>query len=172
MPPQSFSLLLLLLPFCLGGRFYTEEPPVKLLAVQSVATRFPAAASQYRDSVENGHVRFWLSFTMLYEDWIYTTIGWRCWTYWRRGPQWLSWNEAYAESWWMCILHISCQWRSGRWQWFTPKMCFSIHAAAPFLRYVLSWSCCKFLPKICFEVMAKIFDAILERSNKQSPPNF
>ena len=56
MLPQLFSLLFL--PLCLGGGFYTEEPPVKLLAVQSVATRFPAAASQYRDSVENGHVSF------------------------------------------------------------------------------------------------------------------
>ena len=55
MPPQSFSLLFL--PFCLGS-FYTEEPPVKLLSVHSIATRFPAAASEYRDSVENGHVSF------------------------------------------------------------------------------------------------------------------
>ena len=29
---------------------------MKLLTVQSVATRFPAADSEYRDSVENGYV--------------------------------------------------------------------------------------------------------------------
>ena len=65
MPPQSFSLLFL--PFCLGS-FYTEEPPVKLLSVHSIATRFPAAASEYRDSVENGHVRFFTSSVFLYDD--------------------------------------------------------------------------------------------------------
>jgi len=36
---------------------YTEEPPVKLLEVESLAERFPASESQYRVSVENGFVR-------------------------------------------------------------------------------------------------------------------
>ena len=52
MPPSL--IFLFLLPFCWG--FYTEEPPVKLLTVNSVASRFPAADSDYRDSVVNGHV--------------------------------------------------------------------------------------------------------------------
>ena len=52
MPPQQFLIFLL----HLSGGSYTEEPPVKLLTVQSVATRFPAADSEYRDSVENGYV--------------------------------------------------------------------------------------------------------------------
>ena len=38
-----------------GGR-YTEEPPVKILEVQSLAERFPATESQYRVSLENGFV--------------------------------------------------------------------------------------------------------------------
>ena len=36
---------------------YTEEPPVKLLEVESLAERFPATESQYRVSLENGFVR-------------------------------------------------------------------------------------------------------------------
>ena len=36
---------------------YTEEPPVKLLEVESLAERFPASESQYRVSLENGFVR-------------------------------------------------------------------------------------------------------------------
>ena len=36
---------------------YTDEPPVKLLEVESLAERFPATESQYRVSLENGFVR-------------------------------------------------------------------------------------------------------------------
>ena len=36
--------------------FYTEETPVKILQVESVADRYPASDSQYRISVENGFV--------------------------------------------------------------------------------------------------------------------
>ena len=39
------------------GGLYTEEPPVKLLEVESLAERFPATESQYRVSVEDGFVR-------------------------------------------------------------------------------------------------------------------
>ena len=38
---------------------YSEEPPVKLLEVESLAERFPASESQYRVSMENGYVRLY-----------------------------------------------------------------------------------------------------------------
>ena len=36
---------------------YTNEPPVKLLEVESLADRYPATESEYRTSVTNGFVR-------------------------------------------------------------------------------------------------------------------
>ena len=36
---------------------YTEETPVKLLQVESLAARYPASNSTYRVSLENGFVR-------------------------------------------------------------------------------------------------------------------
>ena len=41
----------------ISGALYTEETPVKLLEVISVAARFPASESEYRVSLENGYVR-------------------------------------------------------------------------------------------------------------------
>ena len=38
--------------------YYTEESPVKLLSVQSIADRYEASASEYRTSVEHCHVSF------------------------------------------------------------------------------------------------------------------
>lgn len=35
---------------------YLNEPPIKLLTVDSFAVRFPAAKSQYRTSIKNGKV--------------------------------------------------------------------------------------------------------------------
>ena len=41
----------------ISGANYTEEPPVKLLEVVSLAARFPASDSEYRVSLDNGYVR-------------------------------------------------------------------------------------------------------------------
>ena len=41
----------------ISGTNYTEEPPVKLLEVVSLAARFPASDSEYRVSLDNGYVR-------------------------------------------------------------------------------------------------------------------
>merc|ERR1719320_1032211 len=46
-------IFLFLLSPVLG--FYTEEAPAKFLSVQSIASRFPASASSYRESLENGY---------------------------------------------------------------------------------------------------------------------
>ena len=41
---------------------YLEEPPVKLLSVNSLADRHPAANSELRISIQNGEVRLLISF--------------------------------------------------------------------------------------------------------------
>lgn len=48
--------LCLLSPVTVSG-FYTEELPAKFLSVQSIASRYPASVSKYRESIENGYVR-------------------------------------------------------------------------------------------------------------------
>ena len=50
-------IFVLLLDISGALSLYTEEPPVKLLKVESLAERFPATESQYRVSVEDGFVR-------------------------------------------------------------------------------------------------------------------
>ena len=49
-----FLLISTSIPSC-GGK-YTEEAPVKLLEVESLADRYPASESKYRTSVSNGFV--------------------------------------------------------------------------------------------------------------------
>lgn len=66
MPPLSFAMVKLMslavaLAFLLVGKegvvaIYTKEPPVKMLYVESVATRYPAAESEYRISLNGSHV--------------------------------------------------------------------------------------------------------------------
>ena len=52
---------------------YTEEPPVKLLDIESLAKRFPASDSQYRVSLENGYVRnIYCLFLIIYN---FTYVG-------------------------------------------------------------------------------------------------
>ena len=54
-PPLLF--LLFVLKFLAGANTaYTEETPVKLLKVDSMADRYPAAESEYRISITNGQV--------------------------------------------------------------------------------------------------------------------
>ena len=50
-------IFVLLLDISGALSLYTEEPPVKLLEVESLAERFPATESQYRVSLEDGFVR-------------------------------------------------------------------------------------------------------------------
>ena len=48
-----------LLPFfaiTMANGEYTEETPLKMLDVRSVATRYPASNSEYRTNLENGYV--------------------------------------------------------------------------------------------------------------------
>ena len=52
------KLKLLLFYVSFTSAFYTEEFPVKLLEVESLADRYPAAESEYRLSVTNGFVSF------------------------------------------------------------------------------------------------------------------
>ena len=54
MKQLKFLLLIALAEF--SNAFYTEEPPVKLLEVESLADRYPAAESEFRVSVTNGFV--------------------------------------------------------------------------------------------------------------------
>ena len=53
---KQYSLLFLIGVLNLSNAFYTEEPPVKLLEVESLADRYPAAESEFRLSVTNGFV--------------------------------------------------------------------------------------------------------------------
>ena len=56
---QFTVLMVVLLYFSnLSSAFYTEETPVKLLEVESFATRYPATESEYRISLINGFVIF------------------------------------------------------------------------------------------------------------------
>ena len=50
-------LVCLVILYDISGALYTEEPPVKLLEVVSLAAKFPASDSEYRVSLENGNVR-------------------------------------------------------------------------------------------------------------------
>ena len=50
---QSFVLIL---GCSIGYASYTADPVVNLQSVKSVATRFPASDSSYRDAVVNGYV--------------------------------------------------------------------------------------------------------------------
>ena len=55
---KIFSFLIIFIQFsqfCNG--IYTNEAPVKLLQVESLADRYPASESEYRKSVTNGYVR-------------------------------------------------------------------------------------------------------------------
>ena len=58
-------LVCIFILFDISGALYTDEPPVKLLEVVSLAARFPASQSQYRVSMENGYVRTALSISPL-----------------------------------------------------------------------------------------------------------
>ena len=51
-------VILLVFNFHLGLSVYTNETPVKLLEVESLADRYPASESEYRTSVTNGFVSF------------------------------------------------------------------------------------------------------------------
>ena len=51
-------VILLVFNFYLGFSVYTNETPVKLLEVESLADRYPASESEYRTSVTNGFVSF------------------------------------------------------------------------------------------------------------------
>ena len=44
---------------------YTEETPLKMLDVRSVATRYPASNSEYRTNLENGYVSILNTFTKI-----------------------------------------------------------------------------------------------------------
>ena len=56
---KDMSLLayMLLASLDFSQALYTEETPVKLLQVESLAARYPASNSTYRVSLENGFVR-------------------------------------------------------------------------------------------------------------------
>ena len=54
--PHIFLSLLLLHYFHLCVGIYTNEPPVKLLEVESLADRYPASESEYRTSLTDGFV--------------------------------------------------------------------------------------------------------------------
>lgn len=66
---KSLLLAISCVCLCTSGAVavYTEETPVKLLYVESVATRYPAADSEYRTSLNGGHVsskiRHWMLLT-------------------------------------------------------------------------------------------------------------
>ena len=60
MSQSQFTILIVALLSCsiFTSAFYTEETPVKLLEVESFATRYPATESEYRISLINGFVIF------------------------------------------------------------------------------------------------------------------
>ena len=54
---QNIAAVILLFYIEPSLEFYTNESPVKLLEVESLADRYPATESEYRTSVSNGFVR-------------------------------------------------------------------------------------------------------------------